>query len=169
MPEATLLRLRLPQDLKVRLDRLAEATWTSASALTEEALAAYVDEQERMPKIRELGSSNAPPGCGDGRDLARVHFPSGVPGVMGGLHADPYARPVPEQLAESDRHDRGNRLPLLDDVVEMLAGDPEKRGDLFLGPTGRWDHDITQKLPRVRRASIGIADSAVLDHDRVPQ
>jgi predicted transcriptional regulator len=55
MPETTLLRLRLPQDLKVRLDRLAEATWTSASALTEEALAAYVDEQERMPKIRELG------------------------------------------------------------------------------------------------------------------
>jgi hypothetical protein len=57
----------------------------------------------------------------------------------------------------------------LDDVVEMLAGDPEKRGDLFLGPTGCGDHDFTQKLHRVGGASIGIAGGAVLDHDLFPQ
>ena len=54
MADTTLLKVRVRQDLKARLDRLAETTSTSASALTEEALAAYVDEQERqIARIRE--------------------------------------------------------------------------------------------------------------------
>ena len=44
----------MPHDLKARLDRLAKATSTSTSALAEEALAAYVGEQERqIARIRE--------------------------------------------------------------------------------------------------------------------
>ena len=54
MAETSLLRVRVAQDLKTRLDRLAEATSTSASALTEEAIATYVDQQERqIARIRE--------------------------------------------------------------------------------------------------------------------
>jgi hypothetical protein len=68
---------------------------------------------------------------------------------VGPLHAHPDAGTVAEQLAEPDGDRRRHRLALLEDVVKVLAGNAEQRGDLGLAPAGRRDHLAQQCGQRV--------------------
>ena len=54
------------------------------------------------------------------RNPAGVDLSRGVPGVVRRLHADPHAGTLAEQLAEPHRNLGSDRLPLPQDVVEML-------------------------------------------------
>src|ERR1700687_1748360 len=74
--------------------------------------------------------------CLDGRDVTDVFDSLRMPGIVSGLHSRPDSRAVAKKLAEPDRYGRGHRLPLLQDVVKMLARNPEQSGDFRLGPGG---------------------------------
>jgi hypothetical protein len=56
------------------------------------------------------------------------------------LHAHqtsaPDFRAIAEQLSQTDCHGRGCRLALRQDVVQVLAGNPQKRSDLGFGLPG---------------------------------
>jgi RHH-type rel operon transcriptional repressor/antitoxin RelB len=62
MSETAVLKVRVPHDLKSRLDRLAKTISTSTSALTEAALIAYVNEQERQIARIQEGLADAAAG-----------------------------------------------------------------------------------------------------------
>jgi RHH-type transcriptional regulator, rel operon repressor / antitoxin RelB len=54
MAEIATLTVRLPSDVEARLERLARTTSVSKSRLAADAIAAYLDEQEReLERIRE--------------------------------------------------------------------------------------------------------------------
>ena len=67
----------------------------------------------------------------DPHDLADIHRPLGVPRIIGGLHSKPNVGAVAERLAEPNRHFGRDRLLFVQDVVEMLARNAErKRGNI---------------------------------------
>src|SRR5580693_2230075 len=74
--------------------------------------------------------------CLDGRDVSDIFCPLRMPGIMGRLHPGPDARAVAKKLAKPNRDGCGHRLSFLQDVVKMLARNPEQSGDLRLGPPG---------------------------------
>jgi hypothetical protein len=76
-----------------------------------------------------------------------------VPGIVGALHPHPNTCPVAEQLAEPDCEGGGHRLALRQDVVEVLAGNTEQRGDLGLALAGRRDH-LAQQFAGVGRTAL---------------
>jgi hypothetical protein len=92
----------------------------------------------------------------------------GVPSIVSGLHTGPHATAVAEQLAETNRNGRRHRLALSQDIVEVLAGNPEQAGDLGLAPAGRRNHVFAQKGTRMRRAPSGVALGGA-GHVRPPQ
>src|SRR4051794_18429625 len=79
----------------------------------------------RRPWQPPLGSL-----CGcEGGDFLEFfgHVALSMPSVVCGLHADPKAGSIAEQLAKARGHGGRNRLPLLKDVVEVLTGNAEQR------------------------------------------
>jgi hypothetical protein len=88
---------------------------------------------------------------------------------MGALHPAPDVSAVTKKLAKPDRHGGGYRLALPKNVVEVLAGDPQERGNLRLGLAGRRDHFLAQQLAGMRRTPIWIAFSNILSHGPAPQ
>src|SRR5712671_3136047 len=72
--------------------------------------------------------------CLDGRDVTDILGPLRMPGIVSGLHPRPDSRAIAEKLAEANRNGRGYRLFFLQDVVKMLARNPEQSGNLRLGP-----------------------------------
>ena len=62
-----------------------------------------------------------------------------MPGIICALHSRPDPSTIAEQLTEPDGDGRGNRFALVEDIVEVLAGDPKQGGDLAPGLAGRRD------------------------------
>src|SRR5260370_33465643 len=90
----------------------------------------------------------------DGRDMTDVFGSPCMPGIVGGLHPGPDSRAVAKKLPEPDRDRWRHRLSFLQDIVKMLARNPEQSGDLRLGPTGSWDDVIPKQRTGMRRAAI---------------
>lgn len=76
-----------------------------------------------------------------------------MPGIIGGLHAQPHTGSVAKQLAEAGRDIRRNGLLLAENIVEVLAGNAEQGCDLQLGLAGRGD-DILQQCARMGGAAL---------------
>ena len=95
-------------------------------------------------------------------------FALGVPSIVGTLHPHPNTCPVPEQLAEPDGDGRRNRLSLRQDVVKMLTGNTEQRGDLGLALAGRRDH-LALHFAGVGRTPVRITFGVKDGHAFAPQ
>jgi hypothetical protein len=77
--------------------------------------------------------------CGYSLDLVG-HFAFRIPSIICALHSRPDPSAIAEQLTEPDGNSRGNGFVLVEDIVEMLAGDPKQGSDLALSLAGRRDH-----------------------------
>src|SRR5260370_16732241 len=86
-----------------------------------------------------------------------------MPGVVSSLHPGPDSRTVAEQLAEANRDRRGHRLFFLQDIVKMLAGNPEQSGDFRLGPAGGGDNVIAKQRTAMSRAPL-LSSLFPIDH-----
>src|SRR5260370_9418519 len=86
-----------------------------------------------------------------------------MPGVVSSLHPGPDSRTVAEQLAEANRDRRGHRLFFLQDIVKMLAGNPEQSGDFRLGPAGGGGNVIPKQRTGMSRAPL-LSALCRLDH-----
>src|SRR5215211_9486823 len=104
-------------------------------------------------------------GCLDRWDGANIDLTLGVPRVVRGLHPDPDAGAVAEQLAEAHGDGGGHGLSLIEDVVEVLARDAEQTCDLRLRPCDRRDNLFAQQLARMTRAAVRVATCGNLGHD----
>src|SRR5579885_873553 len=96
-------------------------------------------------------------------------FALGAPSIIGTLHPHPDTSSIAKKLAKTNRYRRRNRLTLLKDVVQVLAGNTEKRRDLGLGLAGRRDDLLAQQLAGMSGAPVRIALGGILGHGSAPQ
>src|ERR1700736_6105721 len=101
--------------------------------------------------------------CLDGRDVTDVFGSLSMPGIVSGLHPGPDSRAVAKKLAEPNRYGRGHRLPFLQDVVKMMARNPEQSGDLRLGPAGGRNNVIAKQRTGMSGAAV-LAALCRIDH-----
>src|ERR1700723_3556822 len=101
----------------------------------------------------------------DGRDVTDIFGAFRVPSVVGGLHPGPDSRSIAKKLAKPNCNGRRHRLSLLQDVVKMLARNPEQAGDLRLGPTGGWNDIFAKQRTGMSRAAA-FAALRRIDHVR---
>jgi hypothetical protein len=66
--------------------------------------------------------------CGYSPDLVG-QFAFRIPSIICALHSRPDSGAIAEQFTEPDSNGRGNRFALVEDIVEMLAGDTKQGGD----------------------------------------
>src|SRR6202041_915355 len=101
----------------------------------------------------------------DGRDVSDIFGAFRVPSVVGGLHPGPDSRPVAKKFAEPNCNGWRHRLSFLQDVVEVLARNPEQAGDLRLGAAGGWNNVIAKQRTWMSRAAA-FAALCRIDHVR---
>src|SRR5258708_7886220 len=89
----------------------------------------------------------------DGRNSADIFGSLCIPRIVSSLHARPDSRAIAKKLAEADRDGRRHRLFLPQDVVKVLARNPQQSGDFRLGPAGRRDEVTAKRRPRLGRAA----------------
>ena len=92
-----------------------------------------------------------------------------IPSIICALHSRPDPGAIAEQLTEPDGDGRGNRFPLVEDIVEMLARDTKQGGDLTPGLAGRGDHILAQQFAWVSRAPVPVALGCIFGHGIAPQ
>jgi len=99
----------------------------------------------------------------EGGNLAEILLALGVPGIVRGLHTDPNSGTITEQFTQANRYGRRHWLTLAQNIVEMLARDAEKLGNLSLYPAGRWNSVLPQQHTGMGRAAIRFALGNVND------
>ena len=109
--------------------------------------------------INACGKSSRP----DCRYAACVDLAFRMPGVIGCLHPQPDSGAIAEHLAKARGHLRGNRLFLQQNIIKVLPGQPQKRGDFHFGLSCR-RKKIIEDGTGMRRASRRIADSFICAH-----
>ena len=101
--------------------------------------------------------------CGYSLDLVG-QFAFRIPSIICALHSRPDSSAIAEQLTEPDGDGRGNRFALVEDILEMRAGDPKQGGDLAPGLAGRRDHILAQQFAWVSRAPVPVALGYIFGH-----
>src|SRR5467141_1976083 len=99
----------------------------------------------------------------DRRNSADIFGSLCMPGIVSSLHPRPDSRAIAKKLAEANRDGRRHRLSLPQDVVEVLARNPQQAGDFRLGPAGRRDDVIAKQRPRMSRTAV-LAALCRMDH-----
>src|SRR5258706_7410423 len=89
----------------------------------------------------------------DRRNSADIFGSLCMPAIVSSLHPRPDSRAIAKQLAEANRDGRGNRLSFPQDVVKMLARNPQQAGDFRLGPAGGRDDVIAKQRPGMSRTA----------------
>ena len=89
--------------------------------------------------------------------LAHVDLACSVPGVIGGLHAQPHVGAIPEGCIEADRDLGRYRLAFAQDVIQVLAGNAERLGNCGLAQLQRRQNILAQQRARMGRAALWIA------------
>jgi hypothetical protein len=92
-----------------------------------------------------------------------------LPSIIGALRPDPDRGSITEEFAETDGYGRGNRLPLLKDIVKVLTGNTKESSDLSLRLAGRGNYVLAQQFTRMSRAPVPIVLSSIFDRDSAPQ
>jgi hypothetical protein len=92
----------------------------------------------------------------EGWNLADVLVTLSIPGIVRGLHTDPNSGTIAEQFTQANCHSRRHWLPLAQNIVEMLARDAEKLGNLSFGPAGRWNNVLPQQRTGMGRTTSRI-------------
>jgi hypothetical protein len=86
-----------------------------------------------------------------------------MPSIVGGLHPSPDSRTVAKELAEPNCDSGGYWFSFVQDVVKMLARNPEQSRDFSLGPAGGRNNIIAKQRPGVSRAAV-FATLRRIDH-----
>jgi hypothetical protein len=91
-------------------------------------------------------------------DAVAAHAKPTIGPLEDSLTLEMLAKLSPEELHEapSVQYGRRRRFALAQNIVEMLAGDTEKPGDLGFGPPGGWNHILPQQSTRMARAATRI-------------
>src|SRR5258708_34310595 len=99
----------------------------------------------------------------DGRNSTHIFGSLRMPRIVGGLHPGPDSCAVAKELAEPNRDGRRYRLLFLQDVVEMLARNPEQSGDFRLSAAGGRNNVIAKQRSGVSRTTA-FAALCRIDH-----
>ena len=89
--------------------------------------------------------------------ISSDQFAFRIPSIICTLHSRPDPSAIAKQLTEPDSDGRGNRLALVENIIEMLARDPKQGGDLAPGLARRRDHILAQQFAWVSRAPVPVA------------
>ena len=77
-----------------------------------------------------------------------------MPRIVGGLHPRPDSRAIAKKLAEPNRDRWRYRLSFLQDVVKMLARNPEQSGDFRFGPAGGGKNVLAKQRTGMSGAAV---------------
>lgn len=87
-----------------------------------------------------------------------------VPQVIGLLHGKPQVGAVAAELAEPQRHLRGDASLLRDDAVKLLARHSDMPGDVLYAHVQCRQHDLLQEFARVAWRTFRPSCAVILGH-----